>query len=156
LYISALDYAILKAEYSFSEGKEGKKINLKLLLGIKYIENINRGTIIYNQRHDGRYHPYYIKQEYGNYIYMHRPLKFIENSNDRNKVIFDFTIEGSGRDKKELLILSTNPLDQEEFVSYKEQETIPYTFLRQFEPSIWQNNQIIEPLEEMKNFKVVN
>ncbi len=156
LYISATDYAILKADYSFSEGKEGKKFNLKLLLGIKYIENINRGTIIFKPRYDGRYHPYYIKREYGNYIYLHRPLKFIENSNDRNKVIFDFTIEGRGRDKKELLILSTNPLIQEEFVSFKEQDSIPYTLLKQFEPSIWQNNQIIEPLEEMKNFKVDN
>ncbi|NNJ88542.1 MAG: carboxypeptidase-like regulatory domain-containing protein [Eudoraea sp.] len=156
LYISATDYAILKADYSFSEGKEGKKFNMKLLLGIKYIQNIQQGTVLFKPRQDGKYHPYYIKQERGNYIYLHRPLKFIENSNDRNKVVFDFTIEGRAREKKELLILSTNSLDQQEFVDFKEQSTIPYTLLKQFEPSIWQNNQIIEPLEEMKNFKVAN
>jgi hypothetical protein len=156
LYVSANDYAILKTDYSYSEGKEGQKFNMKLLLGIKYIENIHQGTIIYKARQDGKYHPFYIKKEHGNYVYLHRPLKFIENNNGRNKVIFDFTIEGRAREKKELLILSINSLNQEEFVRFKEKDTIPYTLLKQFEPSIWQNNQIIEPLEEMKNFKVDN
>ncbi len=156
LYISATDYAILKTDYAFSEGKEGRKFNMKLLLGIKYIENINLGTIIFKIRQDGKYHPFYIKKEIGNYVYLHRPLKFIENNNERNKVIFDFTIEGSGREKKELLILSTQAMDQNEYSNFEEKEKIPYTLLKQFEPSIWQNNQIIEPLEELKNFKVDN
>ena len=87
LYISASDYAVLKADYSFSEGKEGRKFNMKLLLGIKYLENKNQGTIIFKSRTDGKYHPYYVKREYGNYVYLHRPLKFIENSDEKNKVI---------------------------------------------------------------------
>lgn len=156
LYISAGDYAVLKAEYSFTEGKVGSKFNMKLLLGIKYIENIHSGIIIYKPGQYGKYHPYYIKNEQGNYIYVHRPLKFIENSNDRNKVIFDFKLEGNAREKQELLILSSNPLDVAAFEKYQEQEKIPYRLLKQFEPSIWQNNQIIEPLEELKNFKVAN
>jgi hypothetical protein len=155
-YISAADYGILKADYSFSEGKEGKKFNMKLLLGIKYLENRNTGTIIYKVGEGGKYHPYYIKREFGNYVYLHRPLKFVENTKARNKVLFDFTMEGQGREKKELLILSGNALKQEEFENFKEEDDIPYTLLRQFEPSIWQNSQIIEPLQEMKSFKADN
>ena len=153
LYISANDYAVLKADYSFSEGKEGRKFNMKLLLGIKYLENRNQGTIIFKIRTDGKYHPYYIKREYGNYVYVHRPLKFIENSDERNKVIFDFTLEGDGREKKELLLLDNEVLSAAAYKNFKEQAVIPYSLLKQFEPTIWQNNQIIEPLEEMKNFK---
>ncbi|MGB5700274.1 MAG: carboxypeptidase-like regulatory domain-containing protein, partial [Muriicola sp.] len=153
LYISANDYAVLKADYSFSEGREGRKFNMKLLLGIKYLENRNQGTIIFKIRTDGKYHPYYIKREFGNYVYLHRPLKFIENSDERNKVIFDFTLEGDGREKKELLLLDNEVLSPTEYKNFKEQAVIPYSLLKQFEPTIWQNNQIIEPLEEMKNFK---
>lgn len=156
LYISASDYAVLKADYSFSEGKEGRKFNMKLLLGIKYLENRNEGTIIFKIRTDGKYHPYYVKREYGNFVYLHRPLKFIENSKERNKVVFDFKLEGDGREKKELLLLGNEILNLSEYKNLKEHTTIPYSLLKQFEPTIWQNNQIIEPLEEMKNFKANN
>lgn len=154
LFVSARDFAVLKADYAYGEGKRGKKFNMKLLLGIKYIENKNRGTVIYKASENGVYQPYYITREEGNYIYLHRPLKFIENSSKRDKVLFDFSLEGEGREKQELLILSTQQLNPAEFQSLVEAEKVPYTQLKQFEPSIWQDQQIIQPLEEMKNFRV--
>ena len=154
LYISSYDFAVLKADYSFSEGKEGRKFNMKLLLGIKYVENKNEGIILYKQQKTGKYQPYYIKRDFGNYVYLSRPLKFIENSKEREKVIFDFIFEGEGREKKELLILSGNTLEPQEYEDITEAEEIPFTLLKQYQASIWEDNQIIEPLEEMKNFKV--
>lgn len=156
LYISANDYAIVKADYAYSKGKEGTKVNLKLLLGIKYIEHINNGTVIFRRNTKGSYYPYYIKKESGNYIYLKRPLKFIENSSDKYKVSFDFLLEGGSREKQELLILNTNVLATKEYEGYIAPEEVPYTLLERFEPTIWQNNQIIEPLEEMKNFRISN
>ena len=156
LYISSYDFAILKADYAYGKGKEGSKFNMKLLLGVKFIENRNQGTIIYKVASDGKYHPYYVNNEYGNYVYLKRPLKFIENSDERNKVKFEFKMEGRGREKQELLILSHSILVPGEFSSYEEKENIPYSLLKQFEASVWQNDQIIEPLEEMKNFKAGN
>jgi len=156
LYISANDYAILKADYSYSKGKEGTKFNFKLLLGIKFIENINKGTVIFRRKPEGKYYPYYIRKESGNYIYVRRPLKFIENSSEKYKVAFDFLLEGGSREKQELLILKTNVLATNEFEAYTAPDEVPFTLLEKFEPTIWQNNQIIEPLEEMKNFKVTN
>jgi len=156
LYISANNYTILKADYAYSEGKEGTKFNLKLLLGIKFIENINKGTVIFKQNQEGTYYPYYIKKESGNYIYVRRPLKFIENSSEKYKVAFDFLLEGGTREKQELLILNTNVLPTKEFEEYTAPNEVPFTLLEKFEPSIWQNSQIIEPLEEMKKFKVTN
>ncbi len=156
LYISANDYAILKADYAYSEGKEGTKFNFKLLLGIKFIENINRGTVIFRRNPEGKYHPYYIKKESGNYIYVRRPLKFIENSSEKYKVAFDFLMEGGSREKQELLILNTAILSDKGFEKYSPPDKVPFTLLQKFEPTIWQNSQIIEPLEEMKKFKVTN
>ncbi len=153
LYISTRDYAVLKADYAFGEGKRGRKFNMKLLLGIKYVEKTHKGTVIYKTSNNGIYQPYYITKEEGHYIYLHRPLKFIENSPRKDKVLFDFSLEGEGREKQELLILSAGGLDWSEFAGLIEAEKVPYTELKQFESSIWQDRQIIQPLEEMKNFK---
>ena len=154
LFVSARDYGVLKVDYAYDEGKRGKKFNMKLLLGIKYLEKTKKGTVIYKPREDGIYQPYYITKEEGNYIYLHRPLKFIQNGRVKNKVLFDFKLEGEGREKHELLILSAQKLEGTQFSSLKEAEKVPYTQLKQFEASIWQDQQIIQPLEEMKNFKV--
>ncbi|NNE02831.1 MAG: hypothetical protein HKN52_06655, partial [Eudoraea sp.] len=63
---------------------------------------------------------------------------------------------GGSREKQELLILTTNVLATKEYEGYTAPEEVPFTLLERFEPTIWQNSQIIEPLEEMKNFKLTN
>ncbi|MCF7560256.1 carboxypeptidase-like regulatory domain-containing protein [Sabulilitoribacter multivorans] len=153
LYITDETFAVIKLDYDFGKGKRGEKFNLKLLLGIKYVENINKGTIIYQKTVDSTYAPKYINQEEGRYFYVNRPLKFIENSSEKNKVGFNFLIEGSMRSKKELFIINTSTLNAGDFTAFKEPEDVPYQKLNQYDPSIWKAYNAIEPLEEMKAFK---
>lgn len=153
LYVTDETFAVIKLDYDFGKGKRGEKFNLKLLLGIKYVENINNGTIIYQKNVDGTYSPKYINQEEGRYFYVNRPLKFIENSKERNKVAFNFVIEGSARFKQELFIMDKTNLDNSKFASFTEPEDVPYQTLKQYDPSIWKAYNAIEPLEEMKRFK---
>ncbi len=153
LYIVDETFAVIKLDYDFGKGKRGKKFNLKLLLGIKYVENINKGTIIFQRNVDSTYSPKYINQEEGRYFYVNRPIKFIENSRERNKVGFNFLIEGSAKSKQELFIISKSVLDKNEFTSFKEPEDVPYQKLKQYDPSIWKAYNAIEPLAEMKRFK---
>lgn len=153
LYVTDETFAVIKLDYDFGKGKRGEKFNLKLLLGIKYIENINKGTIIFQKNADSTYSPKYINQEEGRYFYVSRPLKFIENSKKRNKVGFDFLIEGSAKSKQELFIIKKTDLDKTEYNAFKELEDVPYQKLKQYDPSIWKTYNAIEPLEEMKRFK---
>ncbi|WP_411030863.1 carboxypeptidase-like regulatory domain-containing protein [Spongiimicrobium sp. 3-5] len=152
LYVSDDSYAVLKADYSYAKGKRGEKFNLKFLLGVKYIENARRGTIIYKKGTDNFYFPQYIMQEEGSYFYVSRPIKFIENTEERNKVAFDFTVEGNGRNKTELLFTEIAKINTGEYEALTEKEKVPYQELKKYEPSIWQNNEVLAPLEEMKNF----
>jgi hypothetical protein len=156
LYITDETFAVIKLDYDFGKGKRGEKFNFKLLLGIKYVENINSGTIIYQKSENGIYAPKYIKEEEGHYFYVNRPLKFIENSSRKNKVGFNFTIEGSAKAKNEVFIISDNDLDLSKFNAYKELKEIPYERLTRYNPSIWKNYNAIEPLEEMKSFNAEN
>ena len=153
LYITDETFAVIKLDYDFGKGKRGEKFNLKLLLGIKYVENINKGTIIFQKNVDDTYSPKYINQEEGRYFYVNRPIKFIENSREKNKVGFNFVIEGSAKSKQELFIINKSNLNQSEFTSFTEPENVPYQKLNRYDPSIWKAYNAIEPLEEMKRFK---
>ena len=156
LYINDEDYAILKLDYSYAEGKIGEKLNLKLLLGVKYIEKVNKGTVIYKRNSESKnYYPYYINHESGRYVYAHRPFKFIENSNIiKNKVAFDMILEGTIVQKQELMSLDYKPFDSTLFNEITEAKKVDYIELKQYDPSIWQDYTIMEPLEELKKFKV--
>ena len=153
MYIVDGSYAITKVDYEFADGKRGDKLNLKLIFGVKYIENVRKGTVIYQKDSISKYHPQYIKYEEGRYFYVSRPLKFIENSPAKNKTSFDFTIEGNIITKKELLLTSNTKITSNAFNQITEAKKVPYTKLNKYDATIWENEETIEPLEEMKTFK---
>ena len=153
IFIADDSYAITKVDFEFAEGKRGGKLNLTLLLGIKYIENVLKGTIIYNKDSPKIYHPQYLKYEEGRYFYVSRSLKFIENSHDKNKTSFDFTFEGNIFTKQELLFTSNTKINKDLFNNQTEEKTVPYIKLNKYDSSIWGQDKTIEPLTEMKEFK---
>jgi CarboxypepD_reg-like domain len=152
LHVAHDSYGVLKADYSFSKGKRGSKLNLRLILGVKYIEKISSGTIIFKKNENNWYEPRYIKHEEGHYFYISRPLKFIENSSVRNKTLFNFKIEGVARHKEELLLTSTTAIANAEFNIIKEEKIVPYQKQRKYDAKVWANNEILTPTEELKTF----
>lgn len=156
LYISEDTYAILKMDYRYAKGKRGEKVNLKLILGIKYIENISQGTIIFEKNRQDFYTPRYIKSESGEYFYLHRPLKFIENSSNRNKTSFDVKIAGNSFNRKELLLSDVSSIATEVFANLEEEKTIPYESLRKYNADIWSGQETLAPNTELKTFDAGN
>ncbi|MCK7590456.1 DUF5686 and carboxypeptidase regulatory-like domain-containing protein [Subsaxibacter sp. CAU 1640] len=155
IYIADEDYAILKMDYSYAEGRIGEKLNLKLLLGVKYVENVNKGTVIYKKNGEENYYPYYINHESGKYVYAHRPFKFTENDDDsKNKVSFDVVIEGNIVEKYEVMSLGYSSSDDATFSAVTEPKKVDYIQLKQYDPTLWKDYNILEPLDELKKFKV--
>lgn len=153
LFIADDTYAISKVDFEFADGKRGEKLNLKLILGVKYIENVRKGTVIYQKDTLNKYQPQYIKHEEGRYFYVSRPLKFIENSPEKNKTSFDFTIEGNIISKQELLLTSSTKINLDLFNKLAEEKTVPYLKLNKYDATIWGQDKTLEPLQEMKEFK---
>jgi hypothetical protein len=114
---------------------------------------MRKGTVLYQKDITNIYHPYYIKFEEGRYFYVSRPLKFIENSKDRNKTSFDFTVEGNILTKQELLLTKNTKINQNIFNKQTEIKKVPYLILNKYDASIWNQDQTLEPLKEMKDFK---
>ena len=154
LFISDESYAVIKAEYSYYKNKRGSKLNLKFLFGVKFVENIRIGTVIYKKDYDTeKYVPQYIKEEDGAYFYVKRPLKFLEvGSGRKSKVKFNFIVEGNSRSKEELLCINTKAINSNTYNAFKEAKKTPYRTLQTYDPSIWKNKNTLEPLEEMKKF----
>ncbi|ULC58582.1 DUF5686 and carboxypeptidase regulatory-like domain-containing protein [Flaviramulus sp. BrNp1-15] len=154
LYVANDSYAITRVDYTYYKKRHGEKLNLKLILGIKYIANVSEGLLLFEKNSENKYHPKYLKRTTGSYFYVSRDIKFIENSRARNKVGFSFKIEGNNRNKEEILFTANNKLSLNDFVAIKQNKVAPYTVLNEFENTIWENENTLAPLQEMKDFKV--
>ena len=83
---------------------------------------------------------------------MNRDFKLIENTAQKNKIGFSFKIEGDNRSKEEFLLTGFNNEDLESFKTIDQKKEVPFLQLSAFDKSAWENEAIIEPLEEMKRF----
>jgi hypothetical protein len=157
LYVSESDYAVVRTDYKFAKGKTGGGVNAKWLLGIKYSDNLSNGTLIYKQNKSGDgYYLQYGAVESGQYFYVHRPLKFIElTDEERDVVAFDFKVEGDNRNKVEVLNISRSEISDATFNKVDEKD-FNYISLKRYDPNVWKDYTSIEPLEEMKQFKAVD
>ena len=156
LYINDEDFAVIKLDYKYAKGKRGQKFNLKLLLGVKYIENLKSGTMIFKKNEQNIYQPLYLKEESGNFFYVSRPLKMIENSFSRTKIGLNFKLEGSAKEKNEIYFINNNNISISDYNNVIEKKKIPYQELKAYDPSIWTKYNALEPLAEMKNFKSID
>ena len=155
LYVSEDDYAVVKATYALAEGKTLEGINLKLLLGIKFRNNISRGTLIYKENPSTKkYYLQYANKEDGQYFYLNRPLKFIElTEGDGDVLALDIKAEGQTLNKTEYLHLDQKEITTAEFEQMKESD-FKYLFLRKYDPKVYKEFTVIEPNEEMKQFSI--
>lgn len=153
LYISPTDYAVLRADYDLAEGKTMGSLNLKLILGIKQVENVSRGTLVYKEREEGGYYLHYASKEDGQYVYVNRPLKFIEiTDGDKEKVAYDLKVELNLLDKKEYLCMARTGMTEADFDKIAEEE---FTYLKPevYDPTVWNAHTTLKPLEQMRKIK---
>jgi len=157
LYINEADYAIVRADYKLAEGKKPQGINLKLLLGVKISEGLNKGIVMYKKNPATHtYYLHYSLHEKEQYFYLSRPIKFIEltDGKGKDKISYDIKIEGRNIGKSEYLNLSMQDISTSDYEAFQEKE-FEYEILKKYDPNIWKGYNIIEPVEEMKRFEVV-
>ncbi len=158
IYVSHEDFAVLRVDYALAKGKNMSGINLKLLLGIKVFENVHQGTLLFKKNtHSNKYYLHYSSQEEGQYFYINRPLKLIEinkKRRERELLSLDMKVEGNSVDKTEYLNMEVQPVSETTLEGIEEKE-FDYQILKNYNPAIWRGYNVIEPLEELKNFKTL-
>ncbi|GAA4282358.1 carboxypeptidase-like regulatory domain-containing protein [Gaetbulibacter aestuarii] len=156
MVVNADDYAMTRLQYTYFKNRHGSKLNLKFLLGVKYEEDLNDGLILFEKNANNTYFPKYVQRKTGSYFYVNRSLKFIENSSERNKIGFEFKIEGHNTSKDELLIIADSKLNLDEFKALKPEDKIKVDVLSKYDKTLWENEVSIEPSKEMKAFEAKN
>lgn len=157
LYVNEADYAVMRADYKLADGKKPQGINLKLLLGVKISEGLNKGIVLYRKNPiTNTYYLQYSLHETEQYFYLNRPVKFIELTDGRgkDKISYNIKVEGRNIDKTEYLNISMQDISKSDYEAFQEKE-FKYQILKKYDPNIWKGFNIIEPLEEMKRFEVV-
>ncbi len=155
LYISSEDYAVLRADYQLGENKHGKKLNLKFLLGIKYVENAKSGTVIFSKTKNGTYFPSYLELSGNQYAYFSRSFVFKENAErkERMKLKLKFTLEFNNVSKNQWVFSSIAPQDLDTHKNLEEKRGIPVQDIKRYDPKIWDGYNILLPTEAIREYE---
>jgi len=157
IYINESDYAVVRTDYKLADGKKPQGINLKLLLGVKVSEGLKKGIVLYRKNPaTDTYYLHYSLHEKEQYFYLNRPFKFIEltDGKGKDKIAYNIKAEGYNINKTEFLNLAIQDISKAEYEAFQEKE-FEYQILKKYDPNIWKGYNIIEPVEEMKRFEVV-
>lgn len=156
MFINTSDFAVVKMEYQFAENRTGNKVNLKLLLGIKYEENNYRSTVIFKRNENDIYDLYFISQENGNYVYFSRSLKFIRNNRpeqkDTQNLKLKFMLEQISNSKSELFFIDKQPLST--VAEFKVDEEYPVMYISKYDASIWKNYSVLSPVQDIVDYNM--
>jgi len=153
IFIHPKDFTIAKVEYEFAEGKRGQNVNLKWLLGIKVSEDLNKVTLFYEKNNEDKVYTSYFKETRGTYAYVHRPIKFKENSETKNKVKFDIKIELDTKETTEVLITNVSSIKNEDLKKLKKEinrKRTEYISDSNYLKTPWKNRELV--IEYLKKY----
>jgi len=154
VYINTADFTFKKVIYTYADGKRGEHLNLKWVLGIKYAENEKNSVLFYEKEKTGKVYTAYYKNSFKNYGYINRPIKFIENSKEKEKVTFNIKLEAMVSEKTETLLYNTKFIKKESIRSYKKADVMrlkEYISKEEYELSDWKNRNLI--LQYLKKYE---
>ncbi len=154
LFVSADSFAVVKAEYAFADGEQGKSLNMKFLLGIKYAEKERSGTIIFQKNENGKYSPKYVQSSEKGYGYFSRKFVLKENAprKDRMKLKFNFTIELDFSQNEEWVFLNTEPISKSQFNDFQENEGVVEEKIEKYDPKIWDKYNVLAPTKAIREY----
>jgi len=155
VYVSTATYALLKADFQYGEGKDGRDIQL---LGIGYHEIKYRTSISY-ENVDGNYQLKYFSnaQAIGFSLERHVALQ-----KKKKRFLFDkklkeikikLDIAAVTENIRELLVLNTTKIEDSEFEKMKHPKWTDVIYVDHFSDEYWKGYPIIEPTKNMREYQ---
>ena len=146
IFIHPKDFTVAKIEYEFAEGKRGMHVNLKWVLGVKVSLNLKKVTLFYEKNMEDKVYNSYYKETSETHAYVHKPIKFKENSKTKNKVKFDIKVELKTKETIEVLLLDAINIAESAIKPVEKVDlgkNITYTSLKDYNNTKWKNRKLI-------------
>lgn len=155
MFISMSTYALIRADYEYAPDKTGTDFHL---LGVGYTESGFSGSI-YFEKNDSNYLLKYFSKRMVSSASFDRNIALLKK---KKRWLFDKTLKEVkiGLELKvdmeqsvELLMLADEHISEKQFAEFKQQEKQEVIYVDQFDDSLWKDFSIIEPTEQMREYK---
>jgi len=155
MYIARESFALIRADYTYAEGKTGQNIHL---LGVGYTETQFSGSVYFEKRNN-TYELNYFSYKSSERVSIERSIALVKK---KTRPLFDkklmelklgliFTIETE--ESKEYLVLDNQIISRDEYNTMEQGEFMNTLFVDQYNDRLWNGYPIIEPTQRMKEYK---
>ncbi|HEY9113401.1 MAG TPA: carboxypeptidase-like regulatory domain-containing protein [Bacteroidales bacterium] len=155
MFIATGTYALIRADYEFAPDKVGTDFHL---LGVGYTENDLKGSIYFEKKNDN-YELKYFSKKASSSASFDRSIALIKK---RKRTFFDETLNEikigvelsvNMESSIEYLVLEEKGISEKQFTDFKQPEKMDVIYVGQFNDNLWKGYSIIEPTEQMKEYK---
>ena len=155
LYITLSSYALLRADFQYAEGKQGRTFSM---MGISYAEKEYKVSV-YFEKLDADYQLKYFSYKALTTFGIDRKLSLLKK---RKRPFFDKTLlelkggldmQVSSQSSFEFLVLSHDRISEKEYLNFEENKKMKVIYVNQFDDSLWQGYDILEPTKQMREYK---
>lgn len=157
LYIAMDTYALVKANYSYADGKTGTDINMFGVGYTKHVSDVN----IYFEKREGTYQLKYYSQKAGSKISFNRNVSLLKKKKrfliDKklNEIKVKLDMKVTELNSFEILVISSEKIQAKEFNKFKQKPNFKTVYVDQFSDDLWKNYTIIEPSKQMRDYKKI-
>lgn len=155
MFIAINTSALIRADYAYAPGKIGRDIHL---LGIGYTETQFSGSIYFEKKNDSYLLKYFANSS-GYKVSFDRSIALMKK---RKRFLIDkklkelkigFLMAMTMNQSIEFLVLDNKAISADEFADFEPQKNYEVIFVDQFDDKLWQGFSIIEPTQQMKEYK---
>jgi hypothetical protein len=155
MFISVNTYALIRADYEYAPDKIGTDFEF---LGIGYTEKHFKGSIYFEKKEDN-YVLKYFSRKIGIYMTIDRNFALQKK---KSRTLIDKKVEeikvgliikADLEESLELLVIDDNKISDQQYTDFNQPEYIKPIFVKQFNDNLWKDYDIIEPTEQMKDYK---
>ena len=158
MFITMETYALVRIDYKYDTEKMGIDMHL---FGIGYTEN-KFNTSMYFEKKENKYQLKYCSKIEGSIASFNRSIALQKK---RERFLFDKKLKeikiginfiGNHESSIEMLVLEEDPINQNQFNDFEENENVDIIYVEQFNEDLWKDYSIIEPTKQMKDYKKTN
>jgi hypothetical protein len=155
MFITITTNALIRADYNYAVGKSGRDFQM---LGLGYSENKFIGSI-YFEKVDSSYCVKYFSKKTGHSASFERAISLIKKRERRfldkklNQIKTKVEAFQDMEYSFEYLVIDEQKISDSEFAAFIQPKKTPIIYVSQFDEKLWQGYSIIEPTQQMREYK---